>query len=513
MSRTVIPRPRLFNAKRAGNTFQIRSISHHGLTKAGRPRSLLSSIWTPTGGVSASLRESGHERLIRAGFLRQRPTPRLLIPSFKTLPGAFHLLPLGLRVQQKIEALLEKHMQSLGASHLSLSSLTTRYLWSRSGRLNDLLPELFQFVDRREASLMLSPTHEEEITKLVSKTLKSYKDLPLRLYQMTRKYRDELRPRRGLMRSREFIMKDLYTFDLSCQSAVETYHEVTKAYRGFFADLKLPIHMSEASSGHMGGDFSHEFLLVTDAGEDTVAICDHCSHCANGDIVKELSLSSGKMQEDGEGACEEEKDVKQVFKDEEGNETLKGDQASGDRSGGILCSSCTKGSLKLRRALELGHMFFLGTRYSEPLNLRVRTPDGSQDPVPVQMGCYGIGISRLVGAVAEHMSDERGLVWPRAIAPFEVVIVPSSPVTQEAVEFYDGLVDHGRMDVILDDRRESFGWKMQDADLIGYPITVVLGRAWRDGGTCEVQCRSLGIIENVAVDDMGGYLENLLSRL
>ncbi|RCI11444.1 hypothetical protein L249_7338 [Ophiocordyceps polyrhachis-furcata BCC 54312] len=501
MSPTFIPRPRFFIAKRAGNTLHVRSFSHHGLTKAGRPRSLLSSIWTPTGGVSAALRESGHERLIRAGFLRQ------------TLPGAFHLLPLGLRVQRKIEDLLEKHMQSLGASRLSLSSLTTRELWSRSGRLEGLLPELFQFVDRREASLMLSPTHEEEITKLVSKTLHSYRGLPLRLYQMTRKYRDEMRPRRGLTRSREFIMKDLYTFDISPQAAIKTYHEVSKAYRAFFDDLKLRVQVSEASSGHMGGDFSHEFLLVTDTGEDTVAICDQCSRCANGDIVKELSLGSNKGQQDEGEAYEEQKDGKQASKDEEDKDHMNGDQVSGDGSSGTLCPSCNKGPLKLRRALELGHMFSLGTRYSEPLDLRVRTPDGSQEPVPVQMGCYGIGVSRLVGAIAEHMSDKRGLVWPRAIAPFEVVIVPSSPVTPQAVEFYDKLVDHGHMDVVLDDRSETFGWKMQDADLIGYPITVVLGRAWRDGGTCEVQCRSLGVKEDVAVDDMGSYLENLLSQL
>ncbi|RDA86008.1 hypothetical protein CP532_4858 [Ophiocordyceps camponoti-leonardi (nom. inval.)] len=500
-STVVILRPRLSNAKRAGDTLQLRSFSHYGLTKAGRPRSLLSSIWTPTGGVSAALRESGHERLIRAGFLRQ------------TLPGAFHLLPLGLRVQRKIEALLEKHMQSLGASRLSLSSLTTRDLWSKSGRLEDLLPELFQFVDRREASLMLSPTHEEEITKLVAKTLHSYKDLPLRLYQMTRKYRDEMRPRRGLTRSREFIMKDLYTFDFSRQSAVETYHEVSKAYRAFFDDLKLHVQISEASSGHMGGDFSHEFLLVTDAGEDTVAICDQCSRCANGDIVKQLSLSSNKEREDDGEAYEQRRDEKQEPKDEEDKDHVSGEKVSVDGSSRTLCPSCSKGSLKLRRALELGHMFFLGTRYSEPLDLRVRTPDGSQDPVPVQMGCYGIGVSRLVGAVAEHMSDKRGLVWPRAIAPFEVVVVPSSPVTPEAVEFYDKLVDHGNMDVVLDDRSETFGWKMQDADLIGYPITVVLGRAWRDGATCEVQCRNLGIKEAVAVNDIGGYLEKLLSQL
>ncbi|KAG8412444.1 hypothetical protein J3458_014618 [Metarhizium acridum] len=201
---------------------------YRGLPKGYRARSTLSKIWVPTGGVSAIEGETGHGKLIRAGFLRQ------------TQSGIFQLLPLGLRVQNKIERLLDKHMESIGASRLSLSTITSEELWRRSGRLDRVSSELFRLTDRKQVPIMLSPTHEEEITTLVASALKSFKDLPLRLYQTTRKYRDEMRPRHGLLRSREFIMKDLYTFDTSFESAIDTYKCVSRAYRAFFAEMRIP---------------------------------------------------------------------------------------------------------------------------------------------------------------------------------------------------------------------------------------------------------------------------------
>lgn len=481
-------RQSLWVLKRPRNRRQNRAFSHQGFPETGRPRWLLSKLWTPTGGVSPVKKETGHDRLVRAGFLRQ------------TQSGIFQLLPFGLRVQQKIEALLDKHMQAIGASRLSLSAFSTEELWRKSGRFDRVAPELFRLSDRRDCSLLLSPTHEEEITQLVAGAVYSQKDLPLRLYQITRKYRDEMRPRHGLLRSREFVMKDLYTFDNSPEAAENTYREVSDAYHAFFADLKLPILVAKASSGDMGGDLSHEYLLFNPAGEETIETCDKCGYMTDDEVMapQKTNLDPVELSESEHVAFTPPTD-----------EHLDPSQPM-DR---CACPGCREGSLRLSQALELGHTFYLGTRYSKPLNLSIQLSNESQNLVPAQMGCYGIGVSRILGAVAEHKSDERGLCWPRAIAPFEVVIVPTSPVTAQVIDFYDKLAHDGRLDVVLDDRQVGFGWKMKDADAIGYPVIVVLGRAWREGGCCEVQCRSLGLKESIDVDAVGCHLDDLLNRI
>ncbi|KAK0383301.1 hypothetical protein NLU13_9214 [Sarocladium strictum] len=561
-----------------------------------RSRSTLSSLWMPTGGRSASKDEDGHGKLVRAGFVRQSQS------------GIFHLLPLGQRVQDKLEKLIDKHMKSIGASRLSLSTITTEELWQRSGRLETSASELFRLTDRRDAALMLSPTHEEEITTLVASSLKSYKDLPLRLYQISRKYRDEKRPRHGLLRSREFLMKDLYSFDTSTKSAIETYHAVSTAYAGIFSELKLPILVAEASSGDMGGDHSHEYHLAHPIGEDIVAQCSHCDYTANDEVATTRPLHKSEVTgtftpeqvrvwrgvasdhqtlvnvwypkvegvepETGPslhavrkvlpgldtsiadplklwrkvlaiaktGAEEtavinivdsrlarsfenirsqlpllpdgEKVDVAQVVvtEDAEGKFLNLLPLKAGD-----ACPKCDEGTLRVHKALELGHTFHLGTRYSEPLKAQVTLPSSPGKPVPVQMGCYGIGISRIIGAVAEHLVDERGLNWPRAIAPYEVAVIPSSGATDDVLEFFDALNGSpgipGGLDAILDDRKESFGWKMRDADTIGYPILVVLGKEWKQQGMCEVQCRRLSVKDKVPVDQVQDVVRKLLDQL
>ncbi|GAB0134890.1 hypothetical protein EsDP_00003244 [Epichloe bromicola] len=571
---------------------------HIRLNIGARARSTLSKLWVPTGGVSETEGETGHKKLIRAGFLRQ------------TQSGLFQLLPLGLRVQNKIEALLDKHMESVGASKLSLSTITSEELWRRSGRFDQVSSELFRLADRKQFPMMLSPTHEEEITSLVASTLKSYKDLPLRLYQITRKYRDEMRPRHGLLRSREFVMKDLYTFDKSFDSAISTYRDVAGAYRAFFADLKIPILVAEASSGDMGGDHSHEYHLPNPIGEDTVISCDSCDYAANDEVATARKIPSSPPSVSTQnirvqdihvwrGITKDRKTlvnawypagggteinthvVKEVVVDldtsindpvEAWMEALSAGAEGGNHgdikvinivdtrlassyselakelpivpaageypneicqlpvitshSGeglnllrptqGDGCPRCETGQLRVHRALELGHTFYLGARYSEPLELSVTLPH-SKHPMPVEMGCYGIGVSRIFGAVAEHKADERGLIWPRAIAPFEIVVIPTSGLTDATLGFYNDLTCQSasgyKFDVVLDDRKETFGWKMQDADLIGYPVTIVLGKAWREKGICEVQCRSLSLKENVAVGDLPSYLNTVLRRL
>ncbi|KAL6858608.1 prolyl-tRNA synthetase [Trichoderma novae-zelandiae] len=574
----------------------IRTFSQPLFAQSTRLRSTLSKIWVPTGGVAATEGETGHGKLIRAGFLRQAQS------------GVFQLLPLGLRVQDKIERLVDKHMQNLGASKLALSTLTTEELWRRSGRLDKVSSELFRLTDRKEVPIMLSPTHEEEITSLVASTLNSYKDLPLKLYQITRKYRDEIRPRHGLLRSREFIMKDLYTFDLTVASAVETYRDVAAAYSTFFSDLKLPILVAEASSGDMGGEHSHEYHLSHAIGEDSVAACSSCGYAANDEVaaarpsrqlegaispvnfgiwrgitkdrttlvnvwyprfadesssddswnihavksvVSELDTSvsdadwfwneaahQARGQSEGlrllnvvdsrlAAAFEDLKEELPLFPPGLGLSHVPQSSTTQTPTGqglnllritdGDGCPRCDAGTLEIHRALELGHTFLLGTRYSVPLEATVALPQNPGVRVPVQMGCFGIGVSRILGAVAEQLADDKGLNWPRAIAPFEVVVIPTSGVNDQTLAFYDSLTKREGiatgLDVVLDDRKEGFGWKMQDADMTGYPVVIVLGKAWRESRICEVQCRRLSVKEDVKADDVPRYVTALLERL
>lgn len=465
-----------------------------------------------------------------------------------------------------------------------------------------------------------------------------------------RKYRDELRPRHGLLRGREFIMKDLYTFDASLNLALATYEEVRAAYVRLFDELKVTYLVAEADSGDMGGDLSHEFHFPTSKGEDHVISCKSCDYVANEELA-ESALRPATFdqdsawtfvsadQEDGAGkntftvwrGISRDRNtlinvwysprglqggevnthaVKAIVPDLdpgienaallwaqtmeksilEGGVTelpkiinlvdyrLPSSVAESVKSGlpdplwassaqpssfgitsstvvespsdgqalnllriteGDACPRCDHGSLKVEKAIELGHTFFLGTRYSEPLKALVTLPAGYQDAepskkgadgsaqavvplpaavqVPMQMGCHGIGVSRLIGAVAETLADDKGLNWPRVIAPYEAIIVPTRGLEQEAVNVYDALASgesQGQgIDAVLDDRPNTFPWKMQDADLVGYPIIVVVGRGWKEGKTCEVQCRRLGVKKSVPLGNLAREVQELLVQL
>ncbi|GKT48402.1 putative proline-specific permease put4 [Colletotrichum spaethianum] len=459
----------------------------------------------------------------------------------KSHSGVFHLLPLGRRVQDKLEHVIDYYMQELGAfiaeeraSRVALSTITSKDLWQKSGRLAQLEPELFSFDDRKGTKYMLSPTHEEEITTLVAKTVKSYKELPLRLYQITRKFRDELRPRHGLLRTREFTMKDLYTFDVSTEAALKTYEKVQSAYAGVFNALKLPVLVARASSGDMGGDLSHEYHLPTAIGEDTVVTCNTCDYAVNAEIA-ETRLVKKERGLDTKTATESPmarpvKVWRGISRDrstlcttviKNGNGQLLNLLAARVGDG---CPSCDGGVLQVQKALEVGHTFHLGTRYSEPLGAVVSIPGdraqsgASESTTLMQMGCHGIGVSRLIGAVVEHLADSKGLQWPRAIAPYEVVVIPTTDLAEEAVGVYDEITTasngFGAVDAVLDDRTVSLTWKLKDADLVGYPVLVVLGKVWKkDKGTCEVQCRRLGINEMVPLTNIRRRVSELLEQL
>ncbi|KAH8883957.1 prolyl-tRNA synthetase [Thozetella sp. PMI_491] len=568
----------------------------------------LSKVWMPGGGFARTEAEDAHSKLVRAGFLRQSNA------------GIFHLLPLGRRVQDKIEGIIVKHMEdTLGASRVSLSSISSEALWRKSGRFPNISSELFKFNDRKDAAYLLAPTHEEEITTLVAKSIQSYKDLPLRLYQITRKYRDEARPRHGLLRGREFMMKDLYTFDLSISSALETYYKVREAYDRIFSEMKLPILAAKASSGDMGGDLSHEYHLPSSLGEDHVVSCNTCDYTINDElavsrvvdkatagastrvwrgITKDRSTLVNVWYPSHTSSLEGERsyshDDVNIYAAKElvpeldasieepllfweasvtgGESTAKSivnlvdgrlvqrdwtpmwpdklpcpsqplvEHFYGEEGkplnllrirDGDHCSQCQSGTLKVQKAVELGHTFHLGTRYSEPLEAKVGVPPsvlqesagestGSEAAtsqlVPMQMGCHGIGVSRIIGAVADHLQDARGLNWPAAIAPYACVITTAQEAyNEDAVQLYHQLVRGVEttaepLDAIVDDRKERLSWKLNDADLVGFPVIIVLGRDW-PARKAEVQCRRLGFKEVVEADQLPRVVGELLAQL
>ncbi|KAH7026363.1 uncharacterized protein B0I36DRAFT_376149 [Microdochium trichocladiopsis] len=568
----------------------------------------LSRFWIPTGGLHAKAKQEGYliprlvdafDKLIRAGFLRQ------------SQPGIFHLLPLAQRVQNKLEQLIDYHMALLGASKVSLSSLSSQALWQKTGRLEAYGPELLRLEDRKATKLLLAPTHEEEITLLVAGVVHSYKDLPLRLYQIGRKYRDELRPRQGLLRSREFTMKDLYTFDVSTEAALATYQQVRKAYSQLFDTLKLPYLVAEASSGDIGGDLSHEYHLPTSIGEDHVISCTECDYVANEEMAVPATMAPTAVVQSAEmmlfrGITKDRKQlvhvwfpasvedkhtgqprlltaldinmhiIKTVVPLDSGIKLHAGMAAASKAASqpplravhivdprvatafsdsamrkslehaampkmeaescadgfheidvlrmhdGDSCPKCSMPSLRVQKAIELGHTFHLGTKYSKALSAQVQIPGEADRAVSqrtfVQMGCHGIGVSRIIGAVADHLSDDKGLNWPRHIAPFEVVVVPFPEYAEDAATVATRLSETRSttdvaLDVLLDDRPLSLPWKVKDADAVGYPVVVVLGRTWQENRTCSVQCRRLGSVRDVSLDELAVHVRQLLEQI
>jgi prolyl-tRNA synthetase len=487
-------------------------------------------------------------------------------------------------VQNKLEALIDKHMESIGASKVSLSTITTEALWEQSGRYSTN-SELLRIKDRKESGFLLSPTHEEEITALVASMVHSYKELPLRLYQVGRKYRDERRPRGGLLRAKEFMMKDLYTFDMTPEAALETYKSVRAAYTAIFDALKLPYLVADADSGNMGGKLSHEYHFVSTKGEDNIWSCDTCTYIANEELVTKrptevdenddtfpllfrgistdrsteiciyVPRNSAVSEDDEPGWSSVTSHVnlhavkralpssitldtgieaatltsllstsppsKSIFIFDPTLEPDDQDLPSTSSSSVIStedltptlpsspCPKCSDGKLRTNKAIEVAHTFHLGTRYSIPFNALVSSPD-AKGRVPMHMGCHGIGISRLIGSIASLLSTPTGLKWPKAIAPWEVVVL--SNAERQGEEMYDVLKEAG-CDVVLDDRAgRGMGWKLNDADLIGYPVAVVVGRGW-ENGMVEVQCGMLGEKKEVRIEEVRDAVVELLGRL
>ena len=373
--------------------------------------------------------------------------------------GIFHLMNPALRFIQKLEGAIDVRMHEIGGTRVHLSSLAPLSLWESSGRVETIGHELFQLKDSAHRKYCLSPTHEESITSLVASNAlaSSYKHMPLRLYQITTKYRDEMRPRYGLLRCREFLMKDMYSFDTNSEKALESYSKVCSAYEKIFTDISLPVLKTEADVGGMGGHFSHEFQLPCTLGENVLINCARCKIQANEEI---LSFDTNQVP--------------------------------------TTCTSPNCCERKEEKAIELAHCFYLGTETSEKFGLKHFDQSGQK--VPVEMGCYGIGVTRILGALCEHTSKRtpNRICWPGKLAPFQVSVIPLSSKEpnhsrhlERAHEIYHSL-DHAlRGEIVLDNRMHLMhSYKLKDNSLFGFPYSIVLSDKQGDGA--ELITRDFG---------------------
>jgi prolyl-tRNA synthetase len=539
-----------------------------------------------------------HQLMLRSGMIR------------KVAAGIYTYMPLGLRSVRKVEQIVREEMDRAGCLELLMPMVIPAELWEESGRWEQYGRELLRLKDRKDAQFCLGPTHEEVITDVVRNTVKSYRQLPLNLYQIQGKFRDEIRPRFGLMRGREFIMKDAYSFDLDSSAADGAYEKMYTAYQNIFRRCGLNFRAVEADTGNIGGSSSHEFMVLADSGEDAIVSCDTCNYAANVEKAQ-LRVLEGQRPEPAQELeavnTPEQKSVAEVaqFLGIEPKQMLKtlllesdsGEQVAvllrGDRElneiklcrklgcnevklvddatvenltgaprgfagpvglklriladnevalmadavagankadthyrgvnygrdfevdefadlrqaeAGDGCPRCN-GTLQSWRGIEVGHVFKLGTKYSEALGATVLNAEGKEEPLV--MGCYGIGIGRSVAAAIEQNHDKNGIIFPMPIAPFQVLITLLNPkddeVSKAGEELYAYLQDNG-IEVLLDDRDERPGSKFKDADLIGIPLRVTVGARGLKEDTFEVSWRKDGEKQMIPIAETGEWL-------
>jgi prolyl-tRNA synthetase len=550
-----------------------------------------------------------HQLMLRAGMIR------------KLASGLYTWLPTGIRVLRKVENIVREEMNNAGAIEISMPVVQPADLWEESGRWEQYGPELLRIKDRHERPFVLGPTHEEVVTDLIRNELSSYKQLPLNLYQIQTKFRDEVRPRFGVMRSREFIMKDAYSFHATQESLQETYDAMYRAYSQSFSRMGLDFRAVEADTGSIGGSASHEFQVLALSGEDDVIFSSESDYAANIEKAEALApagerplATQAMTQFDTPNAktiaelVEQhqlpiEKTVKTLFvkaTEESGHALaallLRGDHqlneikaekidivatplemaseeeirallgagpgslgpvgltlpVIADRTVAKIADFCAganidgkhlsginwgrdlpeprvedirnvvegdpspdgKGTLQIKRGIEVGHIFQLGTKYSEAMKAAVQGEDGRNQVMT--MGCYGIGITRVVAAAIEQNNDERGIIWPAALAPFEVAILPmnmhkSFRVQELAEELYNTLRAKG-IDVILDDRKERPGVMFADMELIGVPHTIVIGDRNLDNQEIEYKARTASEKQMIKQHDIVDFLVKALNK-
>ncbi len=431
----------------------------------------LSSFFMPTlKEVPSEAQIVSHRLMLRAGMIRQASA------------GIYSWLPLGFRVLKKIEQIVREEQDRAGAQELLMPTIQSADLWKQSGRYEDYGKEMLRIQDRHEREMLYGPTNEELITDIFRSACRSYRDLPKLLYHIQWKFRDEVRPRFGVMRGREFLMKDSYSFDLDYAGAKRAYNKMFVAYLRTFARLGLKAIPMEAEAGPIGGDLSHEFIILAETGESAV-------FCHRDLPAFDVLESEPDFAADLEPMVRRWTSL----------------YAATDQKHDP--GKCPKDQLIEARGIEVGHIFYFGTKYSEPLGAAVSTQDGK--PVPVHMGSYGIGVSRLVGAIIEASHDDNGIVWPDAVAPFAVGLVnlkAGDPrTTGTCDDIYAKLRAQG-IEVLYDDRDERPGAKFADMDLIGLPWQLVVGPRGLERGQIELKRRRTGEKQELG-------LEAALSRL
>ena len=396
-----------------------------------------------------------HKLMLKAGLIRQ------------VASGVYNWLPLGVKVLRKVENIVRREMENSGAQEILMPMVQPGELWKESGRWQQYGQELLIFEDRHDREFCLGPTHEEVITDLCRNEIRSYKQLPVIFYQIQTKFRDEIRPRFGVMRSREFIMKDAYSSDLSEQQMDDSYQSMRDAYVRIFNSLGLDYRIVKADSGAIGGADSEEFHVLADSGEDLLAFSDKSDYAINAELLIES----------------------------------KSDQDPGSLEG--QDSPDGKGKLKLKRGIEVGHIFKLGRKYSESMKLTIQSEKGNIHP---EMGCYGIGISRIVAAAIEQSHDDKGIIWSKEISPYTTALVEINPKGEEnlknlCTQIYTSLKERGH-EVLWDDRDQSAGVKFSDMELIGIPQMIIIGEKSFRENKVEFKIRGEDKIVSLTPDEV-----------
>lgn len=565
----------------------------------------MSNLYLPTlKETPAEAEVPSHQLMLRAGMMRTLTA------------GIYTYLPLGWRVIRKVEDIVRQAMNESGAQEILMPIIHTAELWKESGRWEKFGPLMIKFQDRKGRDYCLGPTHEEVITALVRGEIRSYKDLPVNLYQIQTKVRDEIRPRFGVMRGREFIMKDAYSFDRDYEGLDRSYRAMYDAYMKAFTNCGLEVRAVEADTGAMGGSESHEFMVLAEVGEDRIAFCDSCSYAANVEkaVAGEREVSgSEEMKEMEEVHTPGQKTIEEVSEflgvdpaktikslalladgepvlvlvagDDQLNEVklanylaaneltpvadedfekyfsstpgfigpvgLEGIRVLADLrvkdivngvaganktdyhlinvnpgrdfivdeyldlrivKEGDPCPKCD-GKLEIKSGIEVGHIFKLGTKYSESMEATYLDENGKEQFIV--MGCYGIGISRLVAAVIEQNHDEKGIIWPKAIAPYQVIILAlgdDEEVVKVTEELYQELTARG-VETLLDDRKERPGVKFNDADLIGIPLRITVGARSLKNNTIEARVRRTGEEIQLELENTVDKIIEILDRI
>ncbi len=417
---------------------------------------------------------ASHRMMLRAGMIRQEGA------------GIYAWLPLGFRVLKKIEQIVREEQDRAGAVEMLMPTIQQAELWRESGRYDAYGKEMLRIVDRHDREMLFGPTNEEMITEIFRAGVRSYKDLPKLLYHIQWKFRDEVRPRFGVMRGREFLMKDTYSFDIDEESARANYNRMFVAYLRTFARMGLKAIPMRADTGPIGGDLSHEFIILADTGESAV-FCDK----------RLVEMPTPKKDIDFDG------DLQPVV-DQFTSHYAATDEMHDDTA---FAKDVAEENRIAARGIEVGHIFFFGTKYSEPMKAYVAGPDGKD--IPVQMGSYGVGVSRLAGGIIEAFHDDDGCKWPMAVAPYHVGLVNLKAGDEKTdklcEELYRSLTAAG-VEVLYDDTASRPGEKFARMDLIGLPYQVVIGPRGLENGAAEVKRRSDGAREEIALDKVADHI-------